>query len=35
VQEVGIEYIITQKGTLDKVLYLKNVVDRFDDRNSI
>jgi hypothetical protein len=32
VQEVGIEYIVTQKGTVDKdVFYIpKNLVDHFD-----
>ena len=33
VQEVGVEYIITQKGILDKDKYHipKNLVDRFED----
>ncbi|HSF00625.1 MAG TPA: hypothetical protein VLA48_06990 [Nitrososphaeraceae archaeon] len=35
VQEVGIEYIVTQKGILDKDKYYipKNLVDHFDGRN--
>ena len=33
VQEVGIEYIVTQKGIMDKDKYYipKNLVDRFED----
>ena len=33
VQEVGVEFIVTQKGILDKDKYYipKNLVDRFDD----
>ena len=33
VQEVGVEYIVTQKGILDKDKYYipKNLVDRFED----
>ena len=33
VKEVGIEYIVTQKGILDKDKYYipKNLVDRFED----
>ena len=33
VQEVGVEYIVTQKGMLDKDKYYipKNLVDRFED----
>jgi hypothetical protein len=33
VQEFGIEYIVTQKGILDKYKYFipKNLVDRFED----
>jgi hypothetical protein len=33
VQEVGVEYIITQKGILDKDKYYipKNLVDRYED----
>jgi hypothetical protein len=33
VQEVGIEFIVTQKGILDKDKYYipKNLVDRFED----
>lgn len=33
VQEVGVEYIVTQKGILDKDKYFipKNLVDRFED----
>ena len=33
VQEVGVEYIVTQKGILDKDIYHipKNLVDRFED----
>ena len=33
IQEVGVEYIVTQKGILDKDKYYipKNMVDRFDD----
>ena len=33
IQEVGVEYIVTQKGILDKDKYYipKNLVDRFDD----
>ena len=35
VQEVGIEYIVTQKGILDKDKYYipKNLVDHFDGHN--
>ena len=33
VQEVGVEFIVTQKGILDKDKYYipKNLVDRFED----
>ncbi|HZB65482.1 MAG TPA: hypothetical protein VE307_09240 [Nitrososphaeraceae archaeon] len=33
VQEVGVEYIVTQKGILDKDKYFipKNLIDRFED----
>ncbi len=33
VQEVGVQYIVTQKGILDKDKYYipKNLVDRFED----
>ena len=33
IQEVGVEYIVTQKGILDKDKYYipKNLVDRFED----
>ena len=33
VQEVGVEYIVTQKGILDKDKYYipKNLVDRYED----
>ena len=33
VQEFGVEYIVTQKGILDKDKYFipKNLVDRFED----
>ena len=33
IQEVGVEYIVTQKGILDKDKYNipKNLVDRFED----
>ena len=33
VQEVGVEYIVTQKGILDKDKYYipKNLIDRFED----
>ena len=33
VQEVGVEYIVTQKGIMDKDKYYipKNLVDRFED----
>jgi hypothetical protein len=33
VQEVGVEYIVTQKGILDKDKYYipKNLVERFED----
>ena len=33
VQEVGVKYIVTQKGILDKDKYYipKNLVDRFED----
>jgi hypothetical protein len=33
VQEVGVEYIVTQKGILDEDKYFipKNLVDRFED----
>lgn len=35
VQEVGIDYIVTQKGILDKDKYYipKNLVDHFDGHN--
>lgn len=35
VQEVGIKYIVTQKGTLDKDKYYipKNLIDRFNGYN--
>ena len=33
IQEVGVEYIVTQKGILDKDKYFipKNLIDRFED----
>ena len=33
VQEVGVEFIVTQKGILDKDKYFipKNLIDRFED----
>jgi hypothetical protein len=33
VQEIGVEYIVTQKGIMDKDKYYipKNLVDRFED----
>jgi hypothetical protein len=33
IQEIGVEYIVTQKGILDKDKYYipKNLVDRFND----